>query len=86
VIRRLVVVGDTHSHGGTLTEGCARSRIDGRPIVRNGDAADCPIHGRTRVVDASSRISYYGQIAAFDGDKLACGAELIAGLSRTHHA
>lgn len=80
--RLLIVVGDHHSHGGTLTEGCARSRIDGRAIVREGDEADCPTHGRTQVVDASSRATFYGRKAARDGDRLACGAELIGGLSR----
>src|SRR4051812_1399136 len=83
---RLIVVGDTHSHGGTMTDGCPRSRIDGRAIVREGDPAECPIHGRTRVVDARSCISYYGHVAARDGDRLACGAEMVAGLARLRHA
>lgn len=84
--RQLIVVGDAHSHGGTMTDGCPRSRVDGRAIVRGGDPAHCPIHGRTRVVDASSRISYHGHIAASDGDKLACGAELIASSARLRRA
>lgn len=75
---RLIVVGDLHSHGGTMEHGCAHARIDGLAIVRLGDEAACPRHGKTRVATASSGIRYYGAVAACDGDELECGAVLMA--------
>jgi uncharacterized Zn-binding protein involved in type VI secretion len=80
--RRLIVVGDSHSHGGTLEHGCPHARIGGRAIVRLGDEARCPLHGSTHVATAISRIRYYGAIGACDGDELACGARLIASQRR----
>lgn len=79
---RLIVVGDSHSHGGTLDHGCANARIDGCAIVRMGDPATCPIHGPTFVATATSRVNYYGAKGACEGDALACGALLIASQQR----
>ncbi|HEY4292198.1 PAAR domain-containing protein [Luteibacter sp.] len=79
--RRLIVVGDRHSHGGTLEHGCADAFIGGRAIVRQGDKAHCPLHGDTYVATASARVSYYGATGACEGDELACGARLIASQS-----
>lgn len=76
--RRYIVVGDSHSHGGVLDQGCPYATIEGRAIVRQGDKASCPVHGNTYVATASARASYYGAIAACEGDELACGARLIA--------
>lgn len=77
-----IVVGDRHSHGGVLTQGCDRADIDGRAIVRLGDIAICPLHGPTFVATASSRVEFYGADAACPGDTLACGAQLIASQTR----
>lgn len=74
---RLIVVGDRHSHGGVLTHGCTDARIDGKAIVRKGDPAECPQHGPTCVVTASSGARFDGAEAACAGDMLACGAVLI---------
>lgn len=79
---RWIVVGDNHTHGGVVTQGCDRARVGGRAIVRLGDAAMCPVHGPTFVATASSRVTYYGADAACAGDRLACGAELIASQNR----
>jgi uncharacterized Zn-binding protein involved in type VI secretion len=76
--RRLIAVGDRHSHGGTLEHGCPNAFIQGRAIVRQGDKAHCPIHGDTYVTTASARVTYYGAIGACEGDELACGARLLA--------
>ncbi len=75
---RYIIVGDSHSHGGILDMGCPYATIEGRAIVRQGDKASCPLHGETYVATASARTSYYGAVAACEGDELACGARLIA--------
>ncbi|RBC36825.1 PAAR domain-containing protein, partial [Xanthomonas oryzae] len=47
-----------------------------------GHPAICPLHGRTHIEGASSHLNIHGRKAALDGDKLACGATLIAGRQR----
>ncbi|WP_306170262.1 PAAR domain-containing protein [Xanthomonas oryzae] len=50
--------------------------------VCEGHPAICPLHGRTHIEGASSHLNIHGRKAALDGDKLACGAALIAGRQR----
>ncbi|WP_305956408.1 PAAR domain-containing protein [Xanthomonas oryzae] len=50
----------------------ARQACEGHPAI-------CPLHGRMHIEGASSHLNIHGRKAALDGDKLACGATLIAG-------
>lgn len=78
-----IVVGDTHSHGGQVTAGAPNSNAGGKAIARIGDPAICQIHGPTTIVTGDSNVKYDGRPVARDGDKLACGASLIAGQANT---
>lgn len=78
-----IVVGDTHSHGGQVIAGAPGSNTGGKAIARIGDPAICQIHGPTTIVTGDSNVKYAGEPVARDGDKLACGATLIASQSKT---
>ncbi|MFC7521207.1 PAAR domain-containing protein [Xanthomonas populi] len=53
--------------------------MDGQAFACEGHPAICPLHGRTHIAGASSQLNIHRRRAALDGDKLACGATLIAG-------
>ncbi|MFM0643170.1 PAAR domain-containing protein [Paraburkholderia bryophila] len=76
--KRYIVEGDTHSHGGRVISGAPTARINGRAIARLNDPAICEIHGQTHIAQVAGNARFAGQPAACDGDKLACGARLIA--------
>lgn len=78
-----IVEGDVHSHGGRVLAGAPNSRIKGRAIARLNDPAICEIHGQTHIAKVSGKANFSGQLAACDGDELACGARLVASQSTT---
>jgi uncharacterized Zn-binding protein involved in type VI secretion len=76
--KALIVVGDTHSHGGNVLGASSKMYVHGKVLVCEGDEAICSLHGRTHVADATSNIICYGRRVARDGDHLACGGVLKA--------
>ncbi|ODN64261.1 hypothetical protein BA763_20080 [Burkholderia cenocepacia] len=77
-----IVLGDKHSHGGTVTSASTRRRRSiGRGIARRNDTVTCPIHGPNYIVDGDDTMIVQGEGVARDGYKTACGAVLVA--SRT---
>lgn len=80
-----IVIGDTHSHGGKVTAGAPHSTTGGKAIARLGDPAVCNSHGNTTISSVSGKVQFDGKEAACDGDKLACGATLIASQTPTGH-
>lgn len=81
--RPFIVVGDTHTHGGKVTVGAPTSQTNEKAIARVGDPAQCEIHGSTTIATGDPNVRVQGRSAARDGDKLACGATLIASQSQT---
>ncbi|MGU7779700.1 PAAR domain-containing protein [Burkholderia sp. PU8-34] len=73
-----IVLGDRHTHGGTVTSAATASSVDGRGIARRNDKVTCPIHGPNRIVDGDDTMIVQGEGVARDGYKTACGATLIA--------
>ncbi|MGS0573984.1 PAAR domain-containing protein [Xanthomonas oryzae pv. oryzicola] len=80
--RAFIVEGDALSHGGHVLAGSEHAGIDGQAFACEGHPATCPLHGRTHIEGASSHLNIHGCKAALNGDKLACGATLIAGRQR----
>ncbi|RQT48203.1 PAAR domain-containing protein [Burkholderia cepacia] len=76
-----IVLGDKHSHGGTVTSASTLSSVDGRGIARRNDTVTCPVHGPNHIVDGDDTMIVQGAGVARDGYKTACGAVLVA--SRT---
>ena len=52
--KKIIVVGDSTSHGGVVMQGCSMALINGKPIARKGDLVSCPIHGSNPIVEGSA--------------------------------
>ena len=78
-----IVEGDTTSHGGKVISCSPDSKVEGRPIARLGDMVSCPKCGGVYpIVQVMPRgVTAGGRPPAFEGDKTACGATLIASQS-----
>ena len=79
--RALIRVGDSTSHGGTVTQASSTMRSeDGRGFARVGDTVTCPIkgHGTNAIATGDSTFILDGRPIAREGDKTECGATLIA--------
>jgi uncharacterized Zn-binding protein involved in type VI secretion len=81
--RPFIVLGDKHSHGGSVTSAATSAKIDGKNIARRNDKVTCPIHGPNHIADGDDTAIIEEQGAARDGYKTACGATLIASQSTT---
>lgn len=79
--RALIRVGDSTSHGGTVTQASTTMRSeDGRGFARVGDAVTCPIkgHGTNAIATGDPTFILDDRPVAREGDKTECGATLIA--------
>ncbi|QGA36719.1 PAAR domain-containing protein [Burkholderia glumae] len=72
--------GDTTDHGGKVLACSPDHKVDDRSIARLGDMVSCPKCGGVYpIVQILPRgMSMGGKHPAFEGDKTACGASLIA--------
>lgn len=80
---RVARIGDSGSHGGSLTTGSPTGKADGRKIVRVGDLYACPEHGPNPVASGSASYTLDGRQVARLGDRTQCGATITSG-SATH--
>lgn len=72
--------GDRTSHGG-IVQKCSRTdMMDGRPMAMLGDMVSCPRCGGVFPIVSTKPLgmTFDGRPPATEGDKTACGAELIA--------
>ncbi|AJG20688.1 PAAR domain-containing protein [Cupriavidus basilensis] len=83
--RKLIKKGDKTTHGGEVISGSASDLLDGQPMARLGDLVSCPLiypdgrpHGTNKIVEASSGLTVEGGVVACEGDRTACGCQLIA--------
>ena len=81
---RVVRLGDTSSHGGTVISSALKWHCEGALIARKGDFHSCPIpgHGVTAIVSGSGKYQCEGEPIAREGDICGCGAALISGASK----
>ena len=78
--KRPVREGDSTTHGGTVLPVSHRWRVDGRHVVRIGDAVTCPRCGPTTIVEGDATLHLGGIAVALHGHHTSCGASLIASL------
>lgn len=80
MVRPLIRLGDSTSHGGTVVGASAFSDSDGIPIARVGDAVTCPRkgHGTNSIASGDPTLIIDGSPVARHGDVTACGATLIS--------
>ncbi|OOF55443.1 PAAR domain-containing protein [Rodentibacter myodis] len=80
--RRVIVIGDKTSHGGTVLQGSHSMTAGGKNIALQGDLTACPkCKGNFPIAEGSSKMSAHGRGVALEGMKTACGAELLASQS-----
>lgn len=78
---KIMRVGDSGSHGGSITTGSANVSANGKQVARVGDTYNCPIHGANPITSGSSDTFANGKAVARVGDSTACGATLTGGSS-----
>lgn len=83
--RRVIVIGDKTTHGGTVLQGSQTMTAGGtgsKSVARQGDLVSCPkCKGNFPIIEGSSIMLANGRGIALEGMKTACGAELIASQS-----
>ena len=90
--RKLIVLGDTTTHGGTVITawGEGRYTIDGKPVACVGDKVACPrCKGVYTIIEGASDPDTLldGRLMAREGDGVDCGAKLVsAGQARVTHS
>lgn len=79
----IIRLGDTGSHGGSVTTASPDVLAQGERVARVGDTYNCPIHGPNSIVSGSPNCTANGQAIARVGDHTACGATLQGGAPAT---
>lgn len=75
----IIRMGDKTSHGGTVISGDLTWTIFDKAVARVGDLTVCPkCKGTFPITEGADDLNGFGQAAARQGDKTACGATLIA--------
>lgn len=78
-IRRVIVIGDKTTHGGTVLQGSHSMFADGKNVAVEGSLVACPqCKGNFPIIEGSPLMRSNGKCVALEGMKTACGAELIA--------
>ncbi|QVM98882.1 PAAR domain-containing protein [Pseudomonas sp. SORT22] len=81
-MRKIVRLGDSTDHGGSVIESLSPTNLNGKPIAGKGNLVSCPLcKGIFPIIEGSSTYSINGIPVALDGMKTACGASLIASAS-----
>lgn len=72
--------GDRTSHGGVVQKCSPTDTMDGKPMAMLGDMVSCPRCGGVFPIVSTKPLgmTFDGRPPATEGDKTACGAELIA--------
>jgi uncharacterized Zn-binding protein involved in type VI secretion len=81
-MKRVIRLGDSTSHGGTVVSANARVSIEGKAVALVGDHVTCPIngHGPAVIVEDDQDWSIDGKAVTLVGHKTSCGATLIASM------
>lgn len=81
-MKRVIRLGDPHTHGGNVITAALTTEINGKRVARRGDKAVCPKkgHGVVTIVEGDPSWSVDGQPVALEGHKCSCGCSLISTL------
>lgn len=80
---RIIRLGDTGSHGGSVTTASPDVWVEGQRVARVGDTYSCPEHGPNPIATGSPNTTANGQAVARVGDTTSCGATLMGGAPAT---
>lgn len=77
----VIRIGDKTSHGGQVTSSQAAFIVLGKQVAVAGDMTFCPkCKGFFPIKVSNSERQHHCKAVAFQGDKSACGADLISSL------
>ena len=81
---KIITVGDSTDHGGTVISGSPTRDIDGKAIARIGDQVSCPQvypggkpHGVNKIVTGHATVTVDGIAVAVENCTTECGCKLI---------
>lgn len=80
-MKNVIRLGDATTHGGkVISASASHFKVQGVPVACVGDTCSCPLPGHTgcTIKTGSPHHTIAGKNIAFDGDRLSCGAKLIA--------
>jgi len=87
---KIIVVGDTTSHGGKVITGSKTHTIGDKQIARLHDLVDCPQkypdgrpHGINKIIEAHPSFTIGEERVALHGHHTECGCTLIGSTSAT---
>lgn len=72
-------IGDSISHGGTITSGSPNWKCNGIAIARVTDTANCFVHGPVTITTGSPNYQCNGLAIARIGSLCSCGATITTG-------
>jgi uncharacterized Zn-binding protein involved in type VI secretion len=77
-----VRLGDSTSHGGSVTSAVSQTNLMGIQIAVVGDSCSCPLpnHTNCTIVEGDPNWTIGGKPVALHGHKVSCGANLIASI------
>ena len=76
--KRVVVLGDSSSHGGRVTSASSTFEIDGKTAALLNDTFSCPEHGSNPIIECNMGYEEGGLGIVVHGCKTACGAQVFA--------
>lgn len=77
--KRVIVVGDTTSHGGTVITGNPILDVRDQAVACVGDSVHCPLHGETKIIEGFEKaVIEPGGAIAYEGCLTSCGAQLLS--------
>lgn len=84
-MRKIIRLGDSTSHGGTVVSASSHMLVGGKPVARLGDKCTCPKRGHNNcvIVEGDTNWTIDGIPVALEGHKISCGAVLICSSPNT---
>ena len=88
--KKMIVVGDSTTHGGVVISGSPTYTIQGKAVARLGDQVDCPQrypggrpHGVNKIIEGDPTCMVNGLPVALEGHHTECGCALIGSVNST---
>ncbi|TBM29553.1 PAAR domain-containing protein [Hafnia paralvei] len=81
MMKKVVVIGDPISHGGSVISASSSIDISGKRAALFGDTVNCAKHGTNRIKQCDMSYDEEGKGIVVDGCQTECGAQVIATLS-----
>jgi uncharacterized Zn-binding protein involved in type VI secretion len=81
--KKVARVGDSISHGGTITTGSSTKMTNNKKTARVGDTASCSKHGTVTIITGAGTTFADNKKVARVGDSLSCGATITTGSGDT---